>query len=177
MLRISKQPLQLQNSTHRAYLSMVLDTAWKNKCSTFLAPAVQMWQDHAAKQIDWFLYFQFFTSSTPSENNALKWFKGRLRQIQPWLAASLETTCNLFPAQASTFSLASAPWKAKLWGWRPDGMDAGAARLWTTRGKQRKRDNKTRHCTPLQSTILHMSSIRTKLLNYIQLFQLGTFPE
>mmetsp|Transcript_53497 Transcript_53497/g.116856 ORF Transcript_53497/g.116856 Transcript_53497/m.116856 type:complete len:94 (+) Transcript_53497:205-486(+) len=24
-------------------------------------------QDHAAKQIDWFLYFQFFTSSTPSE--------------------------------------------------------------------------------------------------------------
>ena len=110
-------------------------------------------------------------------NNALKWFKGRLRQIQPWLAASLETTCNLFPAQASTFSLASVPWKAKLWGWRPDGMDAGAARLWTTRGKQRKRDNKTRHCTPLQSTILHMSSIRTKLLNYIQLFQLGTFPE
>lgn len=67
MLRISKQPLQLQNSTHRAYLSMVLDTAWKNKCSTFLAPAVQMWQDHAAKQIDWFLYFQSFTSSTPSE--------------------------------------------------------------------------------------------------------------
>lgn len=27
-------------------------------------------------------------------------------------------------------------------------MSAGAARLWTTRGKQRKRDNKTRHCTP-----------------------------
>ena len=133
-------------------------------------------QDHAAEQIDWFLYFHFFTSSTPSETMRSSGSKAGCGKSN--LGSRLRwRRLATFPAQASTFSLASAPWKAKLWGWRPDGTAAGAARLWTTRGKQRKRDNKTRHCTPLQSTILHMNSIRTKLLNYIQLFQLGTFPE
>ena len=146
-------------------------------------------QDHAAKQIDWFHYFHFFTSSTPSETMRSSGSKAGCGKSNLSSQASLETPSNLFPAQASAFSLVSAPWKAELGGWRPDGA-AGA-----TRGNLRKRDSKSRHRTLPQSMFLDMSTsclnleyVRNVTRNATkhdfghvqhtrQRFQLGTCPK
>lgn len=134
-------------------------------------------QDHAAKQIDWFLYFQFFTSSTPSETMRSSGSKAGCGKSNLGSRLRWKRPATFSPLRLQHFLWRPLPGRQSFGGGDLMACPRGPPGCGPLAENRESETTRRDIAPPLQSTILHMSSIRTKLLNYIQLFQLGTFPE